>query len=313
MKLKCDLIIQSFNDPVNRQVAGNHDKVHKASTIGLYRPKLDENYDDSKASSSNNTKSIILTIETKTQSLKYKLKKVETYTKFISEGRATLKLIDENIFLLISNCVSLTLINFISFLNIKIAKDQLAVGNAGKLEKKSFVSRLLNNAEFSMGKNNLNVISPLEQKEIDDVMKARAARLNAAKNTGYSGSPVRAGNTFVKPTQVSTQSKSTFKRSMSSINMDSASTNKPGTLKRSYSTLNDAHIMAKMPRSASSTNLLIELTDEQKSVVQTIKEGKSVFFTGRNLIVALCSQSRRVFDDFWLVRSCTFLYALKFT
>ncbi len=263
MKLKCDLIIQSFNDPVNRQVAGNHDKVHKASTIGLYRPKLDENYDDSKASSSNNTKSIILTIETKTQSLKYKLKKVETYTKFISEGRATLKLIDENIFLLISNCVSLTLINFISFLNIKIAKDQLAVGNAGKLEKKSFVSRLLNNAEFSMGKNNLNVISPLEQKEIDDVMKARAARLNAAKNTGYSGSPVRAGNTFVKPTQVSTQSKSTFKRSMSSINMDSASTNKPGTLKRSYSTLNDAHIMAKMPRSASSTNLLIELTDEQ--------------------------------------------------
>jgi len=183
--------------------------------------------------------------------------------------------------------VSLTLINFISFLNIKIAKDQLAVGNAGKLEKKSFVSRLLNNAEFSMGKNNLNVISPLEQKEIDDVMKARAARLNAAKNTGYSGSPVRAGNTFAKPTQVSTQSKSTFKRSMSSINMDSACTNKPGTLKRSYSTLNDAHIMAKMPRSASSTNLLIELTDEQKSVVQTIKEGKSVFFTGRNLIVAL--------------------------
>ncbi len=275
MKLKCDLIIQNFNDPVNRQVASSHDKVHKGSTIGLYRPKLDENTEPS-----NSSKTIILTIETKTQSLKYKLKKVETYTKFISEGRATLKLIDENIFLLISNCVSLTLINFISFLNVKIAKDQLGVGNASKDEKKSYVSRLLNNAEFSMGKNNLNVISPLEQKEIDDVMKARSSRLNAAKSTGYSSSPVRAGNTFAKPSQMNAQSKGTFKRSLSSIKIDPAST-KPA-LKRSYSTLNDAHIMAKMPRSASSTNLLIELTDEQKNVVQKIKEGKNVFFTGIN-------------------------------
>jgi len=36
-----------------------------------------------------------------------------------------------------------------------------------------------------------------------------------------------------------------------------------------------------MPRSTSSANLLIELTEEQKYVVKSVKEGRSVFFTGK--------------------------------
>ena len=283
MKLKCDLIIQNFNDPVNRQVAGNQDKVHKGSTLGLYRPRQDdddeneydpESFSASKPQSSAAARSIILTIETKTHSFKYKLKKVETFTKFIQEGRATLKLTDENIFLLISNCTSLTLINFISLLNVKIAKSQLASGPV-KAEKKTYVSKLLSNAEFTMGRNNLAVISPLNQAEIDAVMKAKNARLAAATGSGFACSPVRAGGSFARP--------STFKRSLSSlsVNADEGAKGRTSTFKRYSTCLNDAHTINKMPRSTSSANLLIELTEEQKYVVKSVKEGRSVFFTGK--------------------------------
>lgn len=290
MKLKCDLIIQNFNTPVNRQVAGNQEKVHKQSTLGLYRPRQEEEDDYNPETSSQHArnsqqKSIILTIETKNNSFKYKLKKVETYTKFIHEGRATLKLIDENLFLLISNCTSQILINFISFINVKIAKGALgSIDTNKKVEKKTYVNKLLNNSEFTLGKNSLAVISPLNQKEIDEVMKAKAARLNNASKSGYTNSPVRAGNTFRRPSQAGLSqgaSKNAFKRSMSSLNMNRDSPDsKTGSFKRSFTGLNDAHVMNKMPRSESSTNLLIELTDEQKNVVKRVKEGRSVFFTG---------------------------------
>ena len=142
MKLKCDLIIQNFNNPVNRQVANNPDKVHKNSTIGLYRPRDEEDDTDF------DKKPIILTIETKTQCLKYRLKKIETSTKFIQEGRATLKLINENIFILISNCVSLTLINFISFLNVKITK--AAINDKAQPEKNPKVKLKFPKMQFSI-------------------------------------------------------------------------------------------------------------------------------------------------------------------
>lgn len=290
MKLKCDLIIQNFNNPVNRMVSGNQDKVHKGSMLGLYRPRQEEDeneYDPESFSASKQQqsgKTIILTIETKNSSFKYKLKRLETYTKFIQEGRATLKLIDENIFLLISNCTSLTLINFISFLNVKIAKGQLSTGSK-QSEKKTYVNKLLNNAEFTMGKNNLAVISPLNQKEIDAVMKAKNARMAAAAGSGYSGSPVRAGNTFARPSQTGSQQQrqNTFKRSLSSLSTNTdEGKGKASTFKRYNTCLNDAHIMNKMPRSTSSANLLIELTEEQKYVVKNVKEGRSVFFTGKD-------------------------------
>lgn len=272
-------------------VAGNQDKVHKGSMLGLYRPRQEEDeneYDAESFSASkqqHSGKTIILTIETKNSSFKYKLKRLETYTKFIQEGRATLKLIDENIFLLISNCTSLMLINFISFLNVKIAKGQLSTSSK-QTEKKTYVNKLLNNAEFTMGKNNLAVISPLNQKEIDAVMKAKNARMAAAAGSGYSSSPVRAGNTFARPSQTGSQQQrqNTFKRSLSSLSTNTDEVKgKASTFKRYNTCLNDAHTMNKMPRSTSSANLLIELTEEQKYVVKNIKEGRSVFFTGNDI------------------------------
>ena len=119
MKLKCDLIIQNLNDPSTSHGALNQEKMHKSSHIGLYRPRPDEIDETSTEYTQND---IILTVETKTLNFKYKIKRLETYTKFIQEGKATLKLIDENIYLLISNCTAMTLTNFIAFLNAKLTK-----------------------------------------------------------------------------------------------------------------------------------------------------------------------------------------------
>lgn len=137
MKLRCDLVIQNLNDQKHDKSISQESKTHKAATIGLYRPKLEDidnekDYEEAK-------KTIILTIETKTLNLKYKLKRIETYTKFIKEGKATLKLIEENIFLLISNTPSLTLINFISFLNVKIQKSNLTNKENKATDRKSVV------------------------------------------------------------------------------------------------------------------------------------------------------------------------------
>ena len=120
MKLKCDLIIQNLNDPSHGVL--NQEKMHKSSHIGLYRPKL-EDVEETNAEYTQND--IILTVETKTLNVKYKIKRLETYTKFIHEGKATLKLIDENIYLLISNCTAMTLTNFIAFLNAKLTKKNM--------------------------------------------------------------------------------------------------------------------------------------------------------------------------------------------
>ena len=135
MKLKCDLIIQNLNNPIHGVL--NQEKMHKASTIGLYRPRPED-----EDNGQNSTHDIILTVETKTLSLKYKLKRLETYTKFINEGKATLKLIDENIYLLISNTTAMTLNNFVSFLNAKLAKKTMMTTNKNKENAATAVKKL---------------------------------------------------------------------------------------------------------------------------------------------------------------------------
>ena len=285
MKLKCDLIIQNLNNPLSGHGGNNNngqEKMHKAALIGLYRPKQEEAEEEAANCRNPSAKStIILTVETKTLNLKYKIKRIETSTRFIAEGKATLKLIDENIFLLISNTVALTLSNFISFLNIKISKSTLANPKASATtasNQKTFVNKLLNNAQFSLGKNQLNAISPLTEKEVSDVLKARQL-----KQAGSTGTPVRATNTFVHPS--STQSKgSTLRRSISGL-IESESNNRPvvstDSLKRSASStkLAVAEETNKLTRSSSSS-LLIDLTDEQKQVLKAVRDGHSVFFTG---------------------------------
>lgn len=236
MKLRCDLIIQNLNSSTNI----NQEKLHKQSTIGLYRPKLDDE-------SSNQ---IILTVDTKTVNLKFKLKRIELYTKFINEGKATLKLIDENVYLLISNSPSLTLTNFISFLQIKLAKSSKSEPSE---KNPKFVNKLLSNVQCNIGKSCLANISPLTERDISDVM-----RIQKNSNKIANESPVRAG----EPNRISRLGRAP---SASSLALKEATSQNRPKLARSLS---------------SSSNLLVQLTDEQKNVLKIIKDKKNVFFTG---------------------------------
>ena len=125
---------------------------------------------------------------------------------------------------------------------------------------------MLSNAQFSIGKNCLSNISPLCEKEVNDIMKSKTS--NLVKNSKYSQSPVRAGaSSMIRHStfSASPSAKPALKRSISSLlNSESNETTKP-----------------KLTRQLSSTStLLVQLTDEQKLVLKTIKEGRNVFFTG---------------------------------
>lgn len=181
MKIRCDLIIQNLN----QKIFSNQEKLHKAAYIGLYRPKIDDDDD-------NNQNQIILTVESKLVSVKYKLKRIETFTKFINEGKATLKLVDDNVYLLLSNCPSLTLINFVSFLNVKLfgkkgplkatnpttvapqtAKDDNNKENVAPHSSKAYVNKLLDKVECQLGANKLKVISPLCEQDLNVIMQKK--------------------------------------------------------------------------------------------------------------------------------------------
>jgi hypothetical protein len=159
MKLKCDIRIQ------NNCQSTNNEKSYKDAKLSIYRSE----------ESNNSTSDIILIIKPKTSSMeiKYKLNKIETYTKFISEGKSTINLIDKNILLLISNTPSQNLINFISFLKIKFSKNnniKIDFDDKNK-ENNSYGNKLLNKVDHFYSKNDLKIISPLTNGEISDLMK----------------------------------------------------------------------------------------------------------------------------------------------
>ena len=297
MKLKCDLTLFNLNNPnLNAQAQQCREKLYKQDVIGLYRPKLfdDDNSDKSVEAST----AIILTIETKTFNAKYRLKNLEIRSRFINEGKATLRLVDENIELLISNTIPLTLINFISFLNVKMAKARKEVNGSSasstsgkenatksKAAVSSYASRLINSSECMLGKNSLTTISPLCEREINEAMKARAMKLTGEKCIA---SPIRAGQLQSPGTiqanarrlgatasqmPVDTNVKHFIKRSISMPSVhspvraasSSSANGQPTGMKRSVS---------------ASKNLLVQLTEEQKQVLQAIREGKNIFFTG---------------------------------
>jgi ATP-dependent DNA helicase PIF1 len=285
MKLKCDLIIQNMN---NSSASTHQDKVHKSATIGLYRLRDNEQLEEeenvrSKCETSagplNNAsaKSIIITIETKTLSLKYKIKKVETYTKFIAEGKATLKLIDENVFLLISNTISLSLINFISFLNIKMATGNAQANNVAK---PTFVNKLLNKAQLSLGKNALKLISPLSDKEINQANKLRASKLvSAANSNGNTTNNINSNKAqqFVSSPVRAVDKNISLKRSLSTLNNDINSQMKsPSSFKRSIS----SSCISNEKNKCETASGLIKLTEEQKLILKIVESGRSLFFTG---------------------------------
>ena len=242
MKLKCDIRIQN-----NSQTTNNNEKCHKEATLSIYRAE----------ESNNSTSNIILIIKPKTSSIeiKYKLNKIETYTKFISEGKSTINLIDKNILLLISNTPPQSLINFISFLKIKFNKNKdikIDFDNQNK-ENNSYGSKLLNKADNFYSKNDLKLISPLTNGEISDLMK------NAKKS---SFTPVRAGLNKIKE-----EEENDFKRK------SSASSN---ALKELSGNVDDKQESLKRP----SNSGIVKLTEEQRNVLKAVKDGNNVFITG---------------------------------
>lgn len=206
MKIRCDLKIQNLN---HHQASCNQEKLHKQCMIGLYRPRPDD--EDFSSSSNSAASEIILTIEAKAVNLKYKLKRIETHTKFINEGKATLKLIDENIYLLLSNCPALTLINFVSFLNVKMTsgggrKSKLAASSSNDKENinrkppqppppnssKAFATRLLERAECKLGPSHLKNISPLCENDLNVIAQRKLVQQSME-------SPITARNGVSKP------------------------------------------------------------------------------------------------------------------
>jgi hypothetical protein len=184
MKIECDLKIQNLNLKINC----NQEKLHKSCKLGLYRPR-----DDEEPQQKGKTNEIVLTIEGKWINAKYKLKRIETYTKFINEGKATLKLIDETIYLLLSNCPALTLINFISFINVKMSSANESSSKATKPStdkenpnnnpnamkansSKAFATRLLERAECKLGPSHLKNISPLCEQDLNAIVQKRGLK-----------------------------------------------------------------------------------------------------------------------------------------
>lgn len=250
MKLKCDIIIQDLNRKEH------HEKCYKNCMLGIYRAE------ESNKSSSN----IILTIKSKTTSeIKYKLNKIETYTKYISEGKSTINLVDQKILIMISNTPSQNLINFISFLKIKFNKNkniQISDDNDENYEKKeniknskkpiNYINKLLMNAECV--NNNLKVISPLTDKEINDLMNN--------KNKNKSATPIRAHS------------------SVNCINHSNNNNKASNALKELNLNSNNLNRSVKTNSNDTSKSSLVKLTSEQIDILNAVKSGKNVFFTG---------------------------------
>ena len=290
MQLKCDLIIQNLNNPqmcaASQATCFGGDKVHKAATIGIYRPRLDDEYEDKV-----DKRSIIIIVETKSQQLKYKLARLDIQTRFINEGKASLKLVEQNVYLLISNAPSLTLINFVAFLRLKLAKSNApppppqltntaltTTTTSNNKENNShmggtqkYVNKLLSSVQCTIAKSSLAAISPLCEKEVNDAMlaKSRQQQQKAVSNE----SPIRAGG--VKPS-------SSFMRSASSANlMPSHKSNSSSSSSGVSSSPGASRFAASKQTSASTSNLLVQLTDEQQHILKAIREHKkNVFLTG---------------------------------
>lgn len=272
MKLKCDIRVQNFSSQ-----ADGHEKFYKDATLSIYRAE----------ESNNSTSNIILIVKPKTSSIeiKYKLSKIETYTKFISEGKSTINLMDKNILLLISNTPPQNLINFISFLKIKFNKNKdLKIEfdkensykeNEQKKPKKetnTYLNKLLSNADCLYSKNDLKVISPLTSGEISSLMR------NTKTNSSTPVRPVNTENAGNASNKLSRQSASSNALRELSVN------NSDLVGKRILNDKNTgdrkAELDSKEHQLKRSNSGLVKLTSEQINVLKAVKEGKNIFITG---------------------------------
>jgi DNA replication protein DnaC len=124
-----------------------------------------------------------------------------------------------------------------------------------------YVNKLLNNAQCTLGKNSLQGISPLCEKELNDIVAYRQSK-QVKQEQCTNSSPITINRT--RPSQMSlmgrSQSQSVLLPSSSSFN------NTTKTLTR---------------QSSSTNNLLVQLTECQRKVLAVVKKKSGgLFFTG---------------------------------
>ncbi|XP_015188755.1 PREDICTED: ATP-dependent DNA helicase PIF1 [Polistes dominula] len=111
---------------------------------------------------------------------KLKLKKVSVFNKFMNEGKASIKFLEENCTLFLSNAPSASLINFLKTIFIKMT------GQVEKTSDRPLKERLLSNTPLSGAQE----ISPATSKEVNSA-KERAIALSRATVTTPSPSAVK--------------------------------------------------------------------------------------------------------------------------
>ena len=123
-----------------------------------------------------------------------------------------------------------------------------------------YVNKLLNNAQCTLGKNSLQGISPLCEKELNDIVTYRQNKQQSTQ--GIVSSPVTINRT--KPSsQMNTLARSQPQSVLTASSSSSSSLSTKTTLTRQTSSTN---------------NLLIQLTDDQRKVLTAVKKKSGGLF-----------------------------------
>lgn len=168
------------------------------------------------------------------------------HRRFMNEGKASIRLITQKMQLLVSNCPPAQLRQFLQSLSLKLAA-------RGKLQGAK--SRLLPDSALGFDE-----ISPLCEKDLE-----KAARNNSGRTTATLTTPTRQETSGRPP-----------KRKLSDISNTVASRTGGGKMEdSSHSQPNKKPCTASVLRGLHSS-----LSAEQMKVLEMVKNGESVFFTG---------------------------------
>ncbi|GFS13168.1 ATP-dependent DNA helicase PIF1 [Elysia marginata] len=198
---------------------------------------------------------------------RYSVKEIVIHKKFVKDGKATIKLPAHKIHLMLSNCPPDRLAFFLRTLQVKL----------DCLKQKGFISQ---RAKLLSGKTQeFDEISPLTLKDLQTAQRKREAQA-AAKN---STAPVKQSSLALsssQPDPLTGRLKENRKRPIcsqpdrtsSEINEAEAKRQKRAALMKmtSVNGVSPSRVVIKQ----------LQLTAEQNRVIETVKRGKSIFFTG---------------------------------
>ncbi|RUS76879.1 hypothetical protein EGW08_015348 [Elysia chlorotica] len=198
---------------------------------------------------------------------RYSVKEILIHKKFVKDGKATIKLPAHKIHLMLSNCPPDRLAFFLRTLQVKL----------DCLKQKGFVSQ---RAKLLSGKTQeFDEISPLTLKDLQTAhgrQEAQAAR----KSSTAPFKPSSLATSSSQPTPSMTGLKENRKRPICSqpvtthgqVNENEAKRQKRAAMMKmtSVNGVSPSRIVVKQ----------LQLTSEQNRVIETVKRGRSIFFTG---------------------------------